>query len=56
MITVTLIYEDGTHWFAGGFNTMDQATAWVENEKIQPYWNQATEVQIVDNTPPPEGP
>ena len=52
MIEVTLIYADGTQWFAGGFPDMDSANKWINEEKYRPYSKSDTEYQIVDKTPP----
>ena len=54
MVVVTLIYVDGTRWLAGGFPTMEAAQAWINEEKTRPYWKQDTQVEVIDNTPPPE--
>ena len=54
MIEVTLIYADGTQWFAGGFPDMDSANKWINEEKYRPYSKSDTEYQIVDKTPPKE--
>jgi hypothetical protein len=44
---VTLVYSDGTSWFAGGFNSQEAADAWIATERTRPYWKQDTEVQVV---------
>lgn len=46
MYQVTLVYEDGSTWFAGCFNSLDDANAWVAEEKTRPYWKSSTQVQI----------
>lgn len=51
MFTLNLIYKDGTVWHAGGFSTQESADAWVAEEKTRPYWDQATRVEIINNTP-----
>lgn len=56
MIEVTLIYQDGSTWFAGGFSSLDDAWTWIDQEKTRPYWDSATQVQVVDNTPPDQPP
>lgn len=53
MFTLTLVYTDGSQWIAGGFPSMDAANAWVAQAQKQADWDPATQVQIVDNTPPP---
>ena len=47
---VTLVYSDGATWFAGGFNSLDLANAWIETEKSRPYWKIDTQVQLVDKS------
>ena len=48
MFHLTLIYEDQTTWFAGGFKTMDDAKAWADEEKTRSYWKSSTKIQIID--------
>jgi hypothetical protein len=46
--SVTLVYVDSSTWYAGQFNSLDEANTWINNEKAKPYWNAATTVQIVE--------
>lgn len=48
MFVLTLIYEDGSTWLAGGFPTLEDANQWVQQEQQRPYWKSTTQVQIVD--------
>lgn len=43
-ISITLVYEDGSTWFAGTFASQQAADAWVETEKTRPYWVETTQV------------
>lgn len=47
-VTVTLIYADATTWFAGQFNSREEAQAWVDAETTHPYWKQTTQVLITE--------
>lgn len=47
---VTLVYADGSTWFAGGFDSLDAANAWINTEKSRPYWQASTQVQLVDKS------
>lgn len=47
MYDVTLVYEDSTTWYAGRFETLDEANAWVDREKTRPYWKATTVVNVV---------
>lgn len=44
-VLVTLIYADGTHWFAGQFPSQAAADAWIAEEQTRPYWVDTTQVQ-----------
>ncbi len=46
MVSVTLIYEDGSTWFAGEFSSQEKAQTWIDEERTRPYWNSSTQVQI----------
>lgn len=50
VIEVTLVYKDGKQWFAGQFKSMKDVKTWVEAEKKKFYWDESTDVQIVDRT------
>lgn len=52
MILVTLIYPDGSRWFAGGFPNHDAAWTWIDDEKTRAYWVLTTEIEVIDSTPP----
>ena len=45
---ITLTYENGSTWFAGGFSTIEQANKWIDEEKTRPYWKQTTTINIVE--------
>ena len=47
---VTLIYPDSTTWFAGAFESLDYANAWVTKAQLDPNWDPETQVQIVDKS------
>jgi hypothetical protein len=47
---VTLVYADGSTWLAGSFQSLDDANAWVTNEKAQPYWVATTQANVVDKS------
>lgn len=46
--SVTLMYKEGSTWFAGEFNSLKEATEWIEMEKTRPYWDKNTQVQITN--------
>ena len=46
MIKVTLIYADGSTWFAGAFVTQELADAWLATEQTRPYWVSTTQVRF----------
>lgn len=46
MVQVTLVYADGTKWFAGGFPDLESAWAWIDVEKSRPYWIETTQIQV----------
>lgn len=46
MVSVTLIYADGSTWFAGQFESLDAASTWIDEEKTRPYWKSDTVVDI----------
>lgn len=47
---VTLIYKDATTWFAGSFPSNEAAEKWIAEERTRPYWDAATQAQIIDKT------
>ena len=47
---VTLVYADGSSWFAGGFSSQDAANAWVTTEQSRPYWVSTTQANVVDKS------
>jgi hypothetical protein len=47
---VTLLYEDGSTWFVGGFSSEEAANEWCNLEKNRSYWNHNTQIQIVDKS------
>lgn len=51
MFVITLIYKDGSNFIVGGFNNMNQVNEWIKEEKTRPYWDNKTQIQIIDNTP-----
>jgi len=51
MITVTLIYSNGTQWIAGGFPDTATANAWVAAQNLDP----SVQVQIVTIPTPQAG-
>ncbi len=53
MIEVTFVYKDSSQWFAGAFNDIKSANAYVSKEQLKPYWDKATTVNYVDKTPDP---
>lgn len=44
-ISVTLVYEDASTWFAGEFSSQESADAWINTEKTRSYWKESTQVQ-----------
>jgi hypothetical protein len=47
---VTLIYADGSTWFAGAFPSMDAVNAWVSTAQAAPNWVSTTTIQTVDKS------
>lgn len=48
MVELTLVYEDASTWFAGGFPSLAAANAWLDIEKTRPYWKNSTVANIVE--------
>lgn len=46
-VTLTLIYQDGTRFIVGGFDSLEKAQAWLAEEQTRPYWQQSTTWEIV---------
>jgi hypothetical protein len=46
-VSVTLVYENGTTWFAGTFNCQADADAWIATEQTRPYWAESTQIEQV---------
>lgn len=44
-ISVTLVYEDASTWFAGEFASQETADTWVNAEKTRSYWKESTQIQ-----------
>lgn len=44
-ISVTLVYEDTSTWFAGEFASQESADAWINEEKTRPYWKESTQIR-----------
>lgn len=55
MFLLTLVYLDSSQFIVGGFNSSDDANAWVTAEQLKPSWTIGTIANIVDNTPAPRG-
>jgi uncharacterized protein YndB with AHSA1/START domain len=51
MISITLIAADGSRWFAGEF-TAEAGAEWLAREKTRPYWDEATQIEIIEIPPP----
>ena len=50
MVVVTLTYQDGSIWIAGGFSSLADAQRWIAEEQAKSYWNSNTQVQTVDHS------
>lgn len=42
MIKLTLVYKDNSTWFAGAFETLVEAEAWLAAEQTRSYWDPET--------------
>lgn len=45
--TLILIYENGSRFIVGGFDSEEKALAWITEEQSRPYWQQSTTWEIV---------
>ena len=50
-LELTLMYKDGSSWFAGGFSSQESLDAWVAEERTRSYWDKETQISVVDKTP-----
>lgn len=48
MIEITLVYKNGSSWFAGSFNDEETANKWIDNERSKSGWDTSTLIQAVN--------
>ena len=47
---LTLVYKDGSTWFAGGFKTQEDLDRWLKVEQSKTYWDASTVAHITEKT------
>ncbi len=53
-VQIKLVYEDSSEWFAGEFDSLEEANRWINEEKTRPYWDNSTVVNINEINIPEE--
>lgn len=47
--SITLIYIDGTRWYAGDFDLASK-DAWIAEEMTRSYWKNDTQIEVIEKT------
>lgn len=50
MVKIVITRKDGSVYWTEAFNSMQEATAWVDEERTRPYWDPDFVVDIQDGT------
>ena len=56
MFKLEIFYADGKPYWTCYFQSMEELTAWLNEEKTRPYWQKDFAVTVTDQSPPPRTP